>query len=1377
MIKFQLLLFLFMAMFPPAPVSSETAVPGHFVPPASTGMVNRQGCDPADVLTALDIYIPVLHDRLHAIPRTDEKNLFDNLASLRRQVDRDTIKRGLPPVTGLALFSDTGDWLAWTDTIDDLPFEWMEYAVSSKPGSGMAVLYDTPGRVLLVHLTKSNYRIAMSQVMLIDRPIYGQNPDIITLRRDGATCVFAYQSPFERLPGVFPLDINLRESVCATFLEAVETGPEEHVLLGWGSIPDGIKKLFDPQFFAGDFLGLRSAGLLLAAGLVLWIVTHYLVPFHARGFRKGILFVIFAGSIVMTSSLVLRLTHTLTTDTASAWWPDFLGDYGLSSLALPLSALLLTGAWIRWLIFLGLSLFHTDDGMFRAGRRVPGWLCQAVAIALLSPLLIGKTGEIMRQTITDRLQNWIYEREYLLPLALETNLEKLSADPALRALLSDSSPLDIGPALHLWRTSDLHVFETDFAVQVLDGEGAVLDQFSPFFLPDTLHPDTLYQALPATSSRLIIPPRLQYQSTHSPLIGISAIETDNGVSGFLVIQIASDPGSIQPPPNQWGNDFMVYVTRSGDSSDINTDMPVVPKTEWFDNPPVDPQWTTDDSNRFQVLLYRLPYSDASQPEIIIGLLPATPFVAQLAGIARLALLAMCVLIPGLIHREILHVIQARSGKTYGSFTRQLLGAFLLPVIILPLVFAITLHRVINDTETEFQNAKMNQVLQFSVVQLKARLLERAKQLQTEIEQRYTGRSETDVPDMADLPWLVMDEFGQEALSGSLPMEYDLPLASITRVFQETHFRGRTAAELVFQSRGPGDLTAHAILPFPQSVPVDLETDFMGTFVCEIPVTSDFVRPIGDPSEAFVDIYANGSITASNRPEMFNTGLIPNRLDASVYRLLTHEKRDILLRMDRVHRQFSVTGALHSEIGQTIGALTISFRQLPFGTSQLKIHEWLFPATLFLLLSGIIFSLFFGRRIAKPVQALTGSAREVTKGNFNQDVPESGVGEIRLLTRTFNDMMHELEKQRINLQERHAFISALLARMSSAILAVDDTGALLTWNEAFRKLFLLSGDEFRDRTIEQVLSITGIPELKDAYNGYVSRRAGDRHIIRFFREGRLYHIAVTFARLESTGGQTGILIVLDDFTDTIRSSKLQAYTDLARRIAHEVKNPLTPIQLSIEHLRQAWDDGVADFPEVFNQCIAMVLEEVRSLEHISSEFSRFARFPKPSFRLEDIRELITEVAAMYPAQSKRIAIRTELPDYPLRCRFDRDQMKRVLINLIQNAIQAMDNGGDLTLRGYRDDAWITLEIIDTGSGMDDETLMNLFEPYFSTKKEGTGLGLVITKAVIDAHDGLINVSSAPGKGACFTIRLAAAADGDSGVNNIGGDHGEPDDTGH
>ncbi len=206
------------------------------------------------------------------------------------------------------------------------------------------------------------------------------------------------------------------------------------------------------------------------------------------------------------------------------------------------------------------------------------------------------------------------------------------------------------------------------------------------------------------------------------------------------------------------------------------------------------------------------------------------------------------------------------------------------------------------------------------------------------------------------------------------------------------------------------------------------------------------------------------------------------------------------------------------------------------------------------------------------------------------------------------------------------------------------------------------------------------------------------------------------------------------------------------MAHEIKNPLTPIRLSIEHLRHTFYDRAERFPEIFEQCTSTILTEAETLQTIATEFSRFARLPKPSFQVTDIRPLLSEIQSMFAAPPGNILFEVSYPDTPLVCRFDHDQIKRVLINLIQNGFQAMPGSGKLTVHAGRRDGDVFISVTDTGVGIDEELMLKLFEPYFSTRREGIGLGLVIAKAAVDEHGGELRVESRPGEGSVFTVIL-------------------------
>ncbi|MBN1879766.1 HAMP domain-containing protein [bacterium] len=1287
----------------------------------------------------------------------DEMSLFQSLDRLRGTGHRHDPKILDPLMKATALIDVNGHWLAWTGTPFEIDPEWLNLIAESESDASAVYLLETPISLCTIHLQRLGDRIAVVQLTFLE-----WNPDdihtgTIRIASNPVIIQLTYHTPFQFLPGVMYLENGLTDPLLDTLFTPLEmTDHPVEKLRNWRLIRLA-EAVSLPGFFAGDFIGIHSALTISLIGLAFWFLTSFLIIRPSGRIKRLLTGTGCLIAILAAVHYLPRLATTLIYDTGSAWWPDFIGEYGYLSLILPLSTLLVSGALIRIILWSAATALKNPDPSKgkKAGHGIPGWVCQALAVICLSPLLIIRSDSVARETISTRLQNWVINRTDLVPLALETNLRILAVSAT--EFLSTGQLKPEFPALELWRRSDLHALRTDFGIQLLQNDGRILDQFSPRFSLQPIHEDALLQTDSSKDGRLIIPSKLQRGVLRACTTGLAAIRSDDQTIGFLVVQIPSGPESIIPLPGQWGDNVQLFIARGGSSTDWPTDCPVDYPFDWIVTTSDSQRWMTDPEKRFHVLLYQLPDSGTPLPEFVICLLPVQSLIAHLAGVARLILMALMILIPGLLYLEIRRIIRIRVQKSYGSFTRQLLGAFLLPVIILPIAFAASVHRLIQDTSVEYQALQLRNLYQQNMVHIREKIITEATRILADIEQQLICTGE--IIDHAGCPWTVLDEYGRPMMTGTQPPVSDLPLASVSKIYQEKHTGNITNSAVVYQSSTPGELTAQIVIPFPYSRHYNDDMQFSGTFICELPITGTLIRSVLDPADATLDIYSRDFIVASNRPELFNTDVLPIRMRSNLYRRMFLNEQDSIIEINRNRNYFSITQSILSDSGNPVAAVVLTSSHPPFTPVPVEPQEWFLLATAFLIISGIVFSLFFGRRIAKPVQDLTIGARQLSAGDFTIRVPEIGVGETRLLTRTFNTMIDDLQRQRRDLQERHAFISTVLASMSSAILAVDDADHVLAVNKAFRSFFELGDSDLVDTTVTDLLKQIDCPELIDAYREQDFTDSSDQRIIRLFKEGRIIHLALRFVGLESSEGKTGHLTILDDVTGTIQSSKLQAYADLARRIAHEIKNPLTPIQLSIEHMRQAWDDRVPDFQNVFNQCISMVLEEVQSLEHISSEFSRFARFPKPVFRIADIRDLIHDIGMLYPAPPDGINLKLEMSSDELLCRFDHDQMKRVIINLVQNAFHAMGTGGDLTVRAFGDDRWIILEVKDTGHGMDRDTLLHLFEPYFSTKREGTGLGLVITRAVIEAHDGDIQVSSTPGTGTCFTIRLTRVKKGD------------------
>ncbi|MCD4654220.1 PAS domain S-box protein [bacterium] len=1284
-----------------------------------------------------------LHQELFKLAENAEtKNtLMISLEHLLAITNQKAKTSGLTPYSAVAAFSPDDGWLAWSGSFSAPPNEWM-YLGDNQTGEIVTYLFESPAQSNLITCSlHENFSLLSSQTIAVTSDLSIANTNTLLegiSRHTGFTAV--YKSPFQSLPGAFLLDNNLQSDL--SFISLIDKIISSDYDESESSFILKLTTFLDPQFYAGDLPFLPSAGHMLLFGLVLWIASSFLRIYRINGKTRFFFLPFSAAGIYVCWSITSLLSVSLIENTNSAWWPDFQGEFGWASIILPLSALLLTGAMIRiilWSILLWIPLSSKQDRTI-CKKSVPGWFVLALTILLLAPLFIKESESTIRENLSSSLTGWIHERENLLQLALESNLEKLNKQP-------DYS------AWQAWNKCDLNVLNVNYGIEILDSDGLPVDRFSPFFTMYPVSPEILSRFDQGQKQTLILPGHALRQNLRSPLVGISRFNSDsNSTSGYIVIQIPAGPGSIKPEPGQWGERVLLFSASGGGNPYWPDNSPIPFKTQWFDSPPDPPVWIRNETGHYDIFLLKLPNTDINQPELIFAVLPRLPITAHLAGIARLGLLSLLLILPGLFYREIKHLVFSGSDEYHGSYTHQLLAAFILPVIVLPLVFAATLHGIIQETESSHHASQMTHLLNRTMTNLKNQVLMLAMRKQSEIEQQLL-KYDAVINDSSGESWLILDGQGRPVISSLVPLSSNLPLNSITQVYQTFGESRLDAWNISFELLEPGILVGQVVLPYPISIHLMETTNVTGTFVCEIPLTGKVIQTVGDPADLTVDLYGDGMICASNRPELFNTGVLPTQLSGSAYRELSIENKPFILKMDRRKKIYKITGAINNINGQRIAAIRITPGKSPVNFPGAQPEDWLYITTVILLIAGFLLSIFFGRRLAGPIQALTQGARKVAAGHLDSRVKVMGIGETKMLTQTFNSMISDLEQKRSDLEERHTFISTLLAQMSSTIIAIDNNARILTVNRSFERLFKHNNNNLIGRNVFHLLTELGIPEISAALKSWLDNASKEKLVTKLLRKGQTIHIVTVFVALESNDGRKGTLIVLEDITSTVQSSKLQAYGDLARRIAHEVKNPLTPIQLSIEHLQQAWEDGAENFPDIFDTCMNMVLSEVGSLEKIASEFSRFARFPKPVFQISDIRDLLQEVLMMYHGTPDGIEIHLKCDDQALFCRFDRDQMKRVFINLCQNALQAMEKGGLLLLEGKSDRDWIILSISDTGRGMDEETLLHLFEPYFSTKKEGAGLGLVITKAVINAHDGDIQVESSPEIGTTFTIKLA------------------------
>jgi len=433
--------------------------------------------------------------------------------------------------------------------------------------------------------------------------------------------------------------------------------------------------------------------------------------------------------------------------------------------------------------------------------------------------------------------------------------------------------------------------------------------------------------------------------------------------------------------------------------------------------------------------------------------------------------------------------------------------------------------------------------------------------------------------------------------------------------------------------------------------------------------------------------------------------------------------------------------------------------------------------LFLITVVIVFfaywmGIYLANSMTKPVQELVEATRELAGGNLDVHIETSSVDEIGMLVDSFNKMTNDLrgQKRELNsfndelsrknqeIEERRRYMEIVLRNVAAGVISVDKGGIITTINKSAEKLLLINPGSVLGKNFRDVLREADLDIVKDTLRELMAAKQDtiNRQVFVDIRGNRLaLHLHLTMLRDEA-GEFVGTVLVLDDLTQLMKAQRMAAWREVARRIAHEIKNPLTPIQLSAQRLRKRYLPRFSDDEKVFDECTEMIIKSVDELKNLVNEFSNFARMPAIQPEPNNLNVLIREALTLYQEGHPGVAF-AFLPDDSLPVlTIDRDQIKRVIINILENSVAAMDERGRIEIRtGFdRELMLASVSISDDGPGIPPEDKPRLFEPYFSTKKTGTGLGLAVVNSIVTDHNGFVRVRDNQPRGACFVVELPA-----------------------
>ena len=437
--------------------------------------------------------------------------------------------------------------------------------------------------------------------------------------------------------------------------------------------------------------------------------------------------------------------------------------------------------------------------------------------------------------------------------------------------------------------------------------------------------------------------------------------------------------------------------------------------------------------------------------------------------------------------------------------------------------------------------------------------------------------------------------------------------------------------------------------------------------------------------------------------------------------------------------------------------------------QLAGRKKFYQDTEFLLICLItLFVLFFAawsaqilaRQISIPISALLGAAEEVRHGNLSYRVRVNAIDELATLVRAFNEMTRDLEASTRELESRRRFTEAILESIPSGVMSVSSDERIERVNRAFAAIFPKVPGARVER-LQDLFSPEDLAEIR--YVLKRARRTGAAACqLEIQRTSSVLHLAVTVASVEA---QRGFVIVFEDISDLLRAQKTTAWQEVARRIAHEIKNPLTPIALCADRISRHVHRNPLDLNAraVLQECAQTIQQEVQTLKSLVDEFSQFSRFPAAQPVPADLNEIIESAMSVFSGRLGNISLTLDLDRTLPLVLADKEQIKRVIINLVDNAAEAMTDApvrNLLVATARSSSETVELSITDTGCGVDAAAKEKLFLPYFSTKERGTGLGLAIVRHIVAEHHGTVRVEDNYPAGTRFTVDLNALPSLDS-----------------
>ena len=425
---------------------------------------------------------------------------------------------------------------------------------------------------------------------------------------------------------------------------------------------------------------------------------------------------------------------------------------------------------------------------------------------------------------------------------------------------------------------------------------------------------------------------------------------------------------------------------------------------------------------------------------------------------------------------------------------------------------------------------------------------------------------------------------------------------------------------------------------------------------------------------------------------------------------------------------------------------------------------LFLVTLLIIFSATWFGLFLAKGITVPIQDLADATRKIAQGDLDHQIDIVADDEIGVLVDSFNQMTRDLKKSNerleqvnIDLERRRKYMETVLRNVSAGVVSIDREGVITTINRATEEMLNIRTEKVLNRRYMELLDAEHLVlvdeilrELRESKGGFI-----EKQIELIIKDSVRTFLMATTLISDDEGNAMGMVVVFEDLTQLQKAERAAAWREVARRMAHEIKNPLTPVQLSAQRLQKKFGDKVGEDGAVFKECTSTIISQVDVLKNLVDEFSRYARMPVTTPAMNDLNEVISSSVTLYQDAHKEIAFDFQKGEDVPRVNLDPAQIKRVMINLLDNAVASLNKpAGRIEVRtAYNSGRHRALvEVADNGSGIPPAYKGKMFEPYFSTKRSGTGLGLAIVSSIIADHQGFLSVRDNHPQGTVIAFEL-------------------------